>query len=89
MKSSSTPLEIGPVTVKNRFMVTAHWIKMAATDPHGYHTWFYFGERAQHYWAELPHVFTPSEVMEGKLDGAKTVAIIDAVGFYQSTDPLE
>ncbi len=47
-----TPLEIGPVTVKNRFMVTAHWIKMAETDPHGYHTWFYFGERAQHYWAE-------------------------------------
>ena len=47
-----TPLEIGPVTVKNRFMVTAHWIKMAETDPQGYHQWFYFGERAQHYWAE-------------------------------------
>ena len=47
-----TPLRIGSVTVPNRLLATAHWIKMAEVDPQGYHEWFQLGDRAKHYYAE-------------------------------------
>ncbi len=47
-----SPLQIGPVTVRNRLMTTSHWNKLAESDPHGYNLWSFYGERAMHYWAE-------------------------------------
>ncbi|MCL0101658.1 FAD-dependent oxidoreductase [Dehalococcoidia bacterium] len=37
----------------------------------------------------LSHVFTPEAVMMGMVDGAKNVVVVDAVGYYQSSHPLE
>ncbi len=47
-----SPIKVGPVTVKNRLMVTAHWHKLVEGDPDGYHLWSVYGERAAHYYAE-------------------------------------
>ena len=39
--------------------------------------------------ADGPNVFTAWDVMNGALDDRKHVVILDAIGYYQSSDPLE
>jgi 2,4-dienoyl-CoA reductase-like NADH-dependent reductase (Old Yellow Enzyme family)/thioredoxin reductase len=39
--------------------------------------------------SDLPHVFTTRDVVEGRLDGRRHVAIIDGTGYYQTSDALE
>ena len=36
-----------------------------------------------------PHVFTPWDVLQGRLDDRRHVVIVDEIGYYQSSDPLE
>ena len=47
-----SPIKVGPIIVKNRLMVTAHWHKLVEGDAHGYHLLSVYGERAAHYYAE-------------------------------------
>ncbi len=39
--------------------------------------------------ADLPHVYTPWDVLQGRLEGANHVVLLDGNGYYQSSDPLE
>jgi 2,4-dienoyl-CoA reductase-like NADH-dependent reductase (Old Yellow Enzyme family)/thioredoxin reductase len=39
--------------------------------------------------ADLGHVFNPWEVMDGAIDDRKHIVVVDAQGYYQSSDPLE
>jgi 2,4-dienoyl-CoA reductase-like NADH-dependent reductase (Old Yellow Enzyme family) len=39
--------------------------------------------------AALAHVYTPWDVLEGRLDDAHHVVLLDGNGYYQSSDPLE
>jgi thioredoxin reductase len=38
---------------------------------------------------DLPHVVTVSDVLTGKIDGARHVVVVDEIGYHQSSDPLE
>lgn len=39
--------------------------------------------------AEGDNVYTATDVLEGRVDQARRVAIIDSIGYHQSSDPLE
>jgi thioredoxin reductase len=39
--------------------------------------------------SDLPHVFTASDVMEGRLARKRHVVVVDASNYYQGTDPVE
>jgi len=39
--------------------------------------------------SDLPHVFTASDVMEGRLAGKRHVVVVDSSNYYQGTDPVE
>jgi len=39
--------------------------------------------------SDLPHVFTPWDVMQGKVRDRKHVVVIDAVNYHPATDPVE
>ena len=47
-----TPLEVGPITVKNRFLYPAHNTLFFKHDPTGDGRWTVMGDRAVHYYAE-------------------------------------
>jgi 2,4-dienoyl-CoA reductase-like NADH-dependent reductase (Old Yellow Enzyme family)/thioredoxin reductase len=46
-----TPIQIGPVHIRNRLYVSAH-TTFTQTDPSGYMRWSVHGDRATHYYAE-------------------------------------
>lgn len=39
--------------------------------------------------SDLPHVFTASDVMEGRVSRKRHVVVVDASNYYQGTDPVE
>ena len=50
--SAFDPLQIGSITVANRFFVSAHATQFVEDDPSGFHRWSVLGDRARAYYEE-------------------------------------